>query len=114
MDSLINTPKDVELLVKHKIIENLLGESQLVADLFNNLYKEVVAQQGDFYFAKLCDDLNNYSKDYFHEWKSAWFKWKVMARHTYFSSPWSIISLVAAFMLLVLTVIQTVCALIGV
>lgn len=114
MDSLINTPKDVELLVKHKIIENLLGESQLVADLFNNLYKEVVVQQDDFYFAKICDDLNNYSKDNFHQWKSAWFKWKVMARNTYFSSPWSITSLIAAFILLSLTIVQTVCSVIGV
>lgn len=51
MDCLIDTPNDVELLIKHGIMENMLGENQLVADLFNNLYKEVAAEQREFYFA---------------------------------------------------------------
>lgn len=114
MDSLIDTPNDVELLIKHGIVENMLGENQLVADLFNNLYKEVAAEQRDFYFAKICDDLNDYSKDRLHRWKASCFKWRLEAKRTYFSSPWAIFSLAAAFILLVLTIVQTVCSLTGV
>ncbi|KAF1002976.1 UPF0481 protein At3g47200-like [Apium graveolens] len=113
MDSLINTSKDVDLLVKHKIIDNLLGEEQLVADLFNNLHKEAVEDQREFYFADTCKDLNEYSKDWFHQWRSSWFKWKLMLRNNYFSNPWSVISFIAATIVVVLTIVQTVCAISG-
>ncbi|KAI3470056.1 hypothetical protein Pfo_026719 [Paulownia fortunei] len=114
MDSLINTPNDVVLLVNRGIIKNELGDSELVADLFNNLYKEVVTETSDFYFAKLCGDLNDYSKDSFHEWKANCFKWRVMLKRDYFSNPWSFISVLAASILLILTVIQTVCSILQV
>lgn len=104
----------MDLLIKHNIIENFLGESQQVADLFNNLYKEILPDQRQFYFAKICGHLDEYSKDYLHKWKSRWFRWKVILRSNYFNNPWSVISLIAAFMLLVLTAIQTVCSVIQV
>ncbi|PIN08119.1 hypothetical protein CDL12_19312 [Handroanthus impetiginosus] len=110
MDNLINTPNDVDLLVKHGIIKNQLGESKVVAELFNNLYKEVVTETDNFYFAKLCEDLNAYSRDPFHEFKSKWFRWRMMLRR----DPWSFISLLAAGVLLVLTVIQTGCSILQV
>ncbi|PIN22668.1 hypothetical protein CDL12_04613 [Handroanthus impetiginosus] len=112
MDNLINTPNDVDLLVKHEIIKNELGESKAVADLFNNLYKEVVTETDEFYFDELCDNLNAYSSDPFHAFKAKWFRWKMIAKRDYFSTPWSFISLLAAGALLILTVIQTVCSLI--
>ncbi|WOH08597.1 hypothetical protein DCAR_0728041 [Daucus carota subsp. sativus] len=113
MDSLINTAEDVELLVSNKIIENLLGEDQQVADLFNNLHKEVIEEQRDFYFADICNELNAYSKDYIHEWKSSWFKWRLILKDDYFSNPWSFVAFMAASAVIVLTVIQTVCSLVG-
>lgn len=114
MDSFINTPNDVDLLVKRGIIKNELGESQLVADLFNNLFKEVVTETNDFYFAKLCEDLNAYSRDPFHKFKASCFKWRVMLRRDYFSNPWTFISVLAASVLLILTVVQTVCSILQV
>ncbi|PIN22665.1 hypothetical protein CDL12_04610 [Handroanthus impetiginosus] len=78
-------------------------ESKVVAELFNNLYREVVTETDNFYFAKLCEDLNAYSTDPFHEFKSKWF-----------SNPWSLFSLFAAIVLLILTVIQTVCSILPV
>uniref|UniRef100_A0A5B7B9U0 Uncharacterized protein n=1 Tax=Davidia involucrata TaxID=16924 RepID=A0A5B7B9U0_DAVIN len=108
MDSFVNTPEDVDLLVQNGIIENLLGESEKVADLFNNLHKETITDPDDFYFAELCDHLNEYSRDWWHEWKAAWFKWKLILKRNYFGNPWSIISVIAAIVLLILTVIQTV------
>ncbi|KAF1002973.1 hypothetical protein AG4045_005140 [Apium graveolens] len=91
------------LLVKHKIIDNLLGEEQLVADLFNNLHKEAVEDQREFYFADTCKDLNEYSKDWFHQWRSSW----LMLQNNYFSNPWSVISFIAATIVVVLTIVQT-------
>ncbi|PIN22674.1 hypothetical protein CDL12_04619 [Handroanthus impetiginosus] len=114
MDSLINTPEDVVLLENHRIIINDLGETKVVAELFNNLYKEVVTETDDFYFAQLCDDLNAYSKDPFHEFKSKWFRWRRMLSRDYFSNPWSSISVLAASVLLILTLIQTVCSILQV
>ncbi|KAM7490210.1 hypothetical protein LguiA_033131 [Lonicera macranthoides] len=110
MDSLINTPKDVKLLVRCGVIENLLEDNELVSNLFNNLPKETVIDNKDFYFANVCEDLNNYSKDYWHQWKAAWLKSKQILRRDYLSNTWTTISVVAASILLVLTVIQTVCS----
>lgn len=80
MDSFIDTSGDVDLLDHHGIIDNKLGDSQKVADLFNNLHKEVVTEANDFYFAELCGDLNDYSKDWLHQWKAHWFRSKVMLK----------------------------------
>ncbi|KAF1002972.1 hypothetical protein AG4045_005139 [Apium graveolens] len=77
MNILINTAEDVKLLVKHGFIDNLLGENQLVANLFSDLYKEVIEEQTDFHFGKICYDLNEYSIDYIHKWNARWFKWKL-------------------------------------
>ncbi|KAK1390670.1 hypothetical protein POM88_018848 [Heracleum sosnowskyi] len=110
MDSLINTAEDVDLLVKHGVIDNLLGESKLVATLFNNLYKEVMEEQKDFYFAEICNDLNKYSKNRIHKWNSKWFRWKLILKEKYFSNPWSFVAFLAASAVIVLTVVQTVCS----
>ncbi|PIN08118.1 hypothetical protein CDL12_19311 [Handroanthus impetiginosus] len=114
MDSLINTPDDVVLLVNRGIIKNELGESEAIADIFNNLYKEVVTETDELYFANLCYNVNVYSPDSFHELKSKCFRWRVMLRRDYFSNPWSFISLLAGSVLLILTVIQTVCSILQV
>ncbi|KAF1002759.1 UPF0481 protein At3g47200-like [Apium graveolens] len=114
MDSLINTAEDVKLLVKHGVIDNLLGENQLVANLFNNLYKEVVEEQKDFYFAEICNALDEYSKDYIHKWKSRWFKWNLILKNEYFSNPWSMVAFIAATAVILLTIVQTVCSILQV
>ncbi|CDP11192.1 unnamed protein product [Coffea canephora] len=110
MDNLIDTPKDVDLLIKHKIIVNELGSSEQVADVFNNLYKEIVTDPKEFYFANLCNQLNEYSRDWVHKMVTKLAVWYTMLCNDYFGSPWSIISVIAAIILLVLTVIQTVCS----
>ncbi|CAN6540258.1 unnamed protein product [Malus baccata var. baccata] len=66
----------------------------------------------------VCEDLNKYYIDgrckslttgVFVS-KFRWYKWKTTLRKYYFGSPWSIISVVAAVILLVLTFIQTLCS----
>ncbi|XP_027166007.1 UPF0481 protein At3g47200-like [Coffea eugenioides] len=96
MDNLIDTPKDVDLLIKHKIIVNELESSE--------------TDPKEFYFANLCDRLNEYSRDWVHKLVRKFAVWYTMLCNDYFGSPWSIISVIAAITLLVLTVIQTVCS----
>ncbi|CAN6681776.1 unnamed protein product [Malus baccata var. baccata] len=66
----------------------------------------------------VCEDLNKYYIDGHCKSlttgvfvsKFRWYKWKTTLRKYYFGSPWSIISVVAAVILLVLTFIQTLCS----
>ncbi|KAM7490185.1 hypothetical protein LguiA_033106 [Lonicera macranthoides] len=103
MDFLLNTPKDVDLLIQNGIIKNWLGDSKQAAGLFNNLNKNIVILSSNFYFSGLCKELNAHCKVTRH-------KWKAMLKRDYFCSPWRTASTSAAIVLLALTFIQTVCS----
>ncbi|XP_028962906.2 UPF0481 protein At3g47200-like [Malus sylvestris] len=107
MDRFVNTAKDVELLVKHGIVENRLGDSSGGSTLINNLADGVIVDSNDFYFATLCEDLNKYCK-------TSWHKWKANLRQNYCNTPWATLSIAAAVLLLVLTLIQTMCSVVSV
>ncbi|KAI4387269.1 hypothetical protein MLD38_005112 [Melastoma candidum] len=100
MDNLINSPEDVGHLHYWGIIEHWLGSDTEVADLFNKLCLEVVFDINDSYLSTLSADVN---RCYNHRWNA----WKASLKHNYFNSPWSIISFVAAVVLLLLTLAQT-------
>ncbi|KAF8389081.1 hypothetical protein HHK36_025766 [Tetracentron sinense] len=106
MDCLINTPKDVSLLIRYGIIENWLGDDDDVSHLFNNLVKEVSLDTDKFYFSSVCEDLNEHCK-------KPWHRWMASLKRDYFNTPWAIISFIAAVVLLILTFIQTVLSLIS-
>ncbi|THG06347.1 UPF0481 protein At3g47200-like [Camellia sinensis] len=80
MGFLIKTSKDVELLVKAKIIENCLGNNSDVSNLFNGLGKEVVISK-EYYFTKLHEELNDYCKIRSHMWKAT-------LKQNYCNTPW--------------------------
>ncbi|CAN6540283.1 unnamed protein product [Malus baccata var. baccata] len=101
MDKLVNTPDDVELLVKNEIVENMLGDNNEVSTLINSLGKGVGVGTRRFYFAALLKDLNEY-------YKKPWNKWKADLKQKYFNSPWTTISVIAATVIIILTLIQTV------
>lgn len=103
MDRLVNTPKDVDLLVKYGIVENRLGDASEGATFINKLADGVIMESDNFYFASICEELNKY-------YKTSWHRWKANLRQNYFNTPWAIVSVIAAFFLLVLTFIQTVCS----
>ncbi|XP_042487360.1 UPF0481 protein At3g47200-like [Macadamia integrifolia] len=99
MDHLIDTASDVALLLRRGIIKNHLGDNEKVSFLFNTLYREI--SSGDtFCYGTLCVDVNGYHNKHYHKW-GANFKRK------YCSSPWTIISLLAAVILLFLTFCST-------
>lgn len=102
LDSLIYDRKDVEILVNHGIILNSPGSSEDVYRLFSNISKGTTYSRGNFYYADVCRHLNEYCG-------TPWNRWKAILRQDYFSNPWSMISTIAAVVLLILTVIQTYC-----
>ncbi|KAK6927503.1 Protein of unknown function DUF247, plant [Dillenia turbinata] len=101
LDCLINTPKDVELLVQNGIIDDWLGDSSEVAFILNTLCKETVFGNSGFYFTQLCADLNAYCR-------TPWHKWKAALKHDYFKTPWSTAATLATVGILLLTLIQTI------
>ncbi|KAI7995809.1 UPF0481 protein [Camellia lanceoleosa] len=106
MDYLINTSKDVELLVQAKIIENWLSDNSDVSNLFNGLSKEVNVKIEEYYFTKLHEELNDYCEIRSH-------KWKATLRQDYCNTPWRVLSITVAAILLGLTFIQSLCSLVS-
>ncbi|XP_059644924.1 UPF0481 protein At3g47200-like [Cornus florida] len=101
MDKLIDSAEDVDLLIRNGIFENHLGDTSEVASLYNNLTKEVVFWCPNYYFSGMSEELNEYCK-------RRWPNWKALLKRDYFSTPWRATSTTAAIILLALTLIQTI------
>ncbi|XP_047311080.1 UPF0481 protein At3g47200-like [Impatiens glandulifera] len=100
MDNLIDSPEDVAYLHYCGIIEHWLGSDAEVADLFNRLCEEVVFDLNNSYLSVLSERVNKY---YNHRWNT----WRAILKHRYFGNPWTIVSVLAAVVLLILTFAQT-------
>ncbi|XP_022735604.1 UPF0481 protein At3g47200-like [Durio zibethinus] len=102
MDFLIDTAKDVEILRQHGILQNMLGDNGEVATMFNRLGKQVVVSP-DFCYGQVLNQMNEYCDRY-----RRWNKFIAYLKRNYFNSPWApLVSVVAAFVLLLLAVLQT-------
>ena len=104
INCLVITPKDVEILVRNGIIDNWIHDYQAVTTLLHNISKGNSLTPDDFIFASLVEDLKAYCR-------RPWNKWKATLKQEYFRTPWAIISIIAALILLILTMVQTVCSL---
>ncbi|KAJ3684789.1 hypothetical protein LUZ61_013953 [Rhynchospora tenuis] len=100
MDSLINTEKDVAILVRSGVIENYLENNEQVANFCNHFSQIFVLNYSEHYFHWLYKDVKRYSE-------LTWHKYRARLMHDYFSNPWSVISVVAAIILLILSLLQT-------
>ena len=98
---LINTNKDVNLLVRKGVMLNLLGNSDEARNLVNSLVENVIYVNMNSDFYRVCKELKAF-------YKRPWNRWQATLRRDYFSSPWSIASTVVAFIFLVLTLLQTI------
>ncbi|CAL0310506.1 unnamed protein product [Lupinus luteus] len=100
LDYLIKTPKDVEYLCDRNVIVNNLGTEEQVASFINNTGREFVTHLDCGYLYDLFKEVHTYYGKRRHvHWASF--------KSTYFDTPWSFISVLAAFVLLVLTAMQT-------
>ncbi|XP_027357478.1 UPF0481 protein At3g47200-like [Abrus precatorius] len=103
LDFLINTGKDVDILVDKKIIMNWMGDANAVATMVNSLGSNVFMPCFNSKYFSLCNDLNNFYENPLN-------KYKAIFVHEYFNTPWKIASTIAAIVLLLLTLIQTICS----
>ena len=103
LDFLINTGKDVDILVHKEILENWLGDSDSVANLFNGLGKNVIHGNIGSHFSDLCNGLNAFCSNPRN-------KLKASLRRDYGKTPWQTAASVAGILLLVLTLLQSVCS----
>ncbi|XP_043724206.1 UPF0481 protein At3g47200-like [Telopea speciosissima] len=99
MNGLIDSREDVELLQDNGVIVTMLGDPSEVAQLFNNLVKDVMFHV--HYTLPVRGKLEEYYNIRCH-------KWRASLMGNYFNTPWASISVVAAIMLLVLTFTQTI------
>nr|CAB3479895.1 unnamed protein product [Digitaria exilis] len=102
MDNIIYTEADVELLKKREVIEHTLGTNMEVANLFNNMKKGAVMMRpyGSGSLPLVKEKVNKHSKKTLYKWRASFIQ-------TYLRSPWVFISLVAAVILLIATILQT-------
>ncbi|KAD3336132.1 hypothetical protein E3N88_31651 [Mikania micrantha] len=99
MDMLVNTQEDVAKLVESKVLVNIMSSNEEAANMINKICKNVIVS--DSYYEEEWEKLINYCNGY-------WPKHIAKMRSTYFSSPWSIIALVAGMILFVLQDLQTI------
>ncbi|KAI3440327.1 uncharacterized protein J3R85_003650 [Psidium guajava] len=104
MDSLINTSKDVELLRRQGIIRNYMGDDEAVAQMFNKMGDCVALN--DSYYNETSRKVNAYCNKKGNVWMAK-------LRREYFHSPWALLSVLAAIVLLLLTAAQTAFALLS-
>ncbi|XP_022722242.1 UPF0481 protein At3g47200-like [Durio zibethinus] len=101
MDCLINSAKDVEILTHRGIVNNNLGNDEAVATMFNRLTDSVTYSSEKYYYREVSDKVNAYSG-------GRWNKRLANLNHYYFNSPWALISVLAAAVILLLTLMQTI------
>ncbi|XP_065011576.1 UPF0481 protein At3g47200-like [Musa acuminata AAA Group] len=101
MDCIINTAADVALLQQHGIILSGLGDGKQVANLFNQLCKEVTLDYEKSYVSGIYKNVNDHCDTKYNQWRAR-------LNHDYFSNPWAVISVFAAILLFVLTITQTI------
>ncbi|KAL4586826.1 hypothetical protein LXL04_011470 [Taraxacum kok-saghyz] len=99
MDMLIETPDDVALLAKSKVVTSYIGSNEEAANMINNLCKNVVFPK--YFYYQQWEEMDAYYNSY-------WPYTLAVLKRTYFNNPWSIIALIAAFVLFALTIVQTI------
>ncbi|PKI41915.1 UPF0481 protein At3g47200-like [Punica granatum] len=102
MDGLINSPKDVELLRRQGIIENMMGDDEAVSTMFNRMNKNTVVTP-DFYYQDIINSMTIHCQ-------KQWNIWMAKLKRNYLNCPWALLSIIVAFLLLVMHVTQTACA----
>ncbi|XP_007052259.2 PREDICTED: UPF0481 protein At3g47200 [Theobroma cacao] len=101
LDHLVETDKDVDLLIKKKILINEMGSSAAVTTMINNLHTGVASLS--MCYDKLAKDLNEY-------YDNSWNRRCATLNHVYFNNLWRGTATVTAFIVVVLTLTQTVLA----
>ncbi|PNX86089.1 hypothetical protein L195_g042165, partial [Trifolium pratense] len=99
LDMLINTEKDVSILVDKKIIINWTSDANAVATIVNTLCKNASMPKYNAEYLSLFKRLN----DFYENPRN---KYKAVFVHEYFNTPWKKVSTLTAVSLVLFTLIQ--------
>jgi hypothetical protein len=102
MDSLIDTPRDVQVLRSKGILLNTLGSDELAAELFNQIASHL--KPDPYAYIQVKSSIDKEHRKVLKKWLAMWLR-------VYFNSPWTFIAFVAATFTIILTAIQTYIAL---
>ncbi|TVU23970.1 hypothetical protein EJB05_26362, partial [Eragrostis curvula] len=102
MDSIIRSAKDAALLSSKGIIQNAIGSDRAVVNLFHSISKDAVLEP-DSAIGAVQRAVNAHCQQ-------PWNMWRANIIRNYFQSPTSFINFVAASIVLVATIIQTIYA----
>lgn len=106
LDCLIKTSEDVEYMSDHNIVENYFGTDDEVAKFVNKMGKGLVLDVEMCHLGSFFMEVKEY---YYKSWHVQW----AYLTYPYFKNPWSFVSASAAFVLLVLTLLQTIFTILG-
>ncbi|KAG6659697.1 hypothetical protein CIPAW_03G053500 [Carya illinoinensis] len=98
LDNLISTSKDINILCKNNILDSWLNPEDAV-HFFRKLYHNTYVKE--YHYLHICQKVNEYCK-------LSWPRWRAALVSNYFFTPWAGTSTVAAAVLLLLTLVQTV------
>ncbi|CAL8996868.1 unnamed protein product, partial [Prunus brigantina] len=99
---LVKTSGDVELLIDC-ILPTTSNEGRALIQYF---YEGLLPLERQMLDASAGDEMNKY-------YSKRWNKWKAILRQNYFNTPWATISVIAAVVLLILSLIQTVASVVS-
>ncbi|XP_047335300.1 UPF0481 protein At3g47200-like [Impatiens glandulifera] len=97
---IIKSPRDVSLLRRYGIINNMVGDDEAVSNTYSNTSSCVFVSHDRFCYKEVFNEVNAHCKRRRNIWEAK-------LRRNYFNSPWTIISFLAALFLLMLTFLQT-------
>ncbi|GMP78001.1 hypothetical protein CsSME_00034096 [Camellia sinensis var. sinensis] len=100
MDCLIDSPKDVEILSRRGIIDNWLGDNEVVSTIFNKISDAVTGPSSHFQYADIFNRVNIHCSKRRN-------RWMAKLNRNYLNSPWAFISILAALVLLLLIFTET-------
>ncbi|KAI7996270.1 UPF0481 protein [Camellia lanceoleosa] len=107
MDQLINSKEDVNQLGRCDVLDNCLGDDEQVALMFNKLGQGIIIMTDQFYYTETCRRVNNHCK-------RRWNRLIALLNRDYFKNIWVTVATIAAALLLLLTLTQTIIALIAI
>ncbi|KAJ6795090.1 UPF0481 protein-like [Iris pallida] len=103
MDCIVDTAEDAKLLDLKGILANRLSTDAAVADLFDQICVPTRYASDRNYLADLFFQVTEYRE-------SKWRRWRAQLSRDYFRSPWASVAVVAAVLLFLLTIEQSVFA----
>ncbi|KAL2346745.1 hypothetical protein Fmac_000745 [Flemingia macrophylla] len=107
LDFLVNTSKDVDILVQEGVLLNWLGDADSVANMFNGLCQNIVQPNVSWPYFYNARDLNAFCRN----------RWNIMLstlRLDYCKTPWKTAATIGGIFLLFLSFVQTLCSVVQV